>query len=116
MERVFGDGGTSSLVARLLKGEGMSAVCREFGISRKTGYKIWGRYRQEGLEALCDRSRWPVRYANQLPEPMERLIVEGSTGCGPISARTYSRERRVPRAGPAEPARMTPGQGMPSLA
>ncbi|WP_352736458.1 helix-turn-helix domain-containing protein [Mesorhizobium sp. M0213] len=42
-------------VARLLDGEGMSAVCREFGISRKTGYKIFNRYRQEGLEALCDR-------------------------------------------------------------
>ena len=55
----------------------MSAVCREFGISRKTGYKIFNRYRQEGLEALCDRSRRPVRYANQLPEQIERLIVEG---------------------------------------
>jgi len=63
-------------VARLLDGEGMSAVCREFGISRKTGYKIFNRYRQEGLEALCDRSRRPVRYANQLPEQIERLIVE----------------------------------------
>ncbi|EAV43507.1 transposase (ISmav2) [Stappia aggregata IAM 12614] len=48
-------------IARLLDGEGMSAVCREFGISRKTGYKIWDRYRQDGLEALCDRSRRPVR-------------------------------------------------------
>ena len=57
-------------VARLLDGEGMSDVCREFGISRKTGYKVWDRYRQEGLEALCDRSRRPVRYANQLPEPV----------------------------------------------
>ena len=56
-------------VGRLLDGEGMSDVCRAFGISRKTGYKIWGRYRQEGLEALTDRSRRPVRYANQLPEP-----------------------------------------------
>jgi transposase len=63
-------------VARLLDGEGMSEVCREFGISRKTGYKIWSRYRQEGLEALCDRSRRPVRYANQLPQQIERLIVE----------------------------------------
>ena len=62
-------------VARLLDGEGMSAVCREFGISRKTGYKIFDRYRQEGVEALTDRSRRPVRYANQLPEPVERLIV-----------------------------------------
>ena len=30
-------------VARLLDGEGMSDVCREFGISRKTGYKIFNR-------------------------------------------------------------------------
>src|SRR5690606_4232795 len=63
-------------VARLLHGEGMSRVCREFGISRKTGYKIWDRYRQEVTEALTDRSRRPVRYANQLPGPVERLIVE----------------------------------------
>jgi len=63
-------------VARLLDGEGMSDVCRSFGISRKTGYKIFNRYKAHGLEALCDRSRRPVRYANQLPEPIERLIVQ----------------------------------------
>ncbi|MBF0354438.1 MAG: IS481 family transposase [Alphaproteobacteria bacterium] len=62
-------------VARLLDGEGMSEVCREFKISRKTGYKIFNRYKDQGLEALCDRSRRPVRYANQLPDPVERLIV-----------------------------------------
>jgi transposase InsO family protein len=50
-------------------------MCREFGISRKTGYKIFDRYREHGLEALSDRSRRPVRYANQLPEQVERLIV-----------------------------------------
>ncbi|MBZ9980074.1 MULTISPECIES: helix-turn-helix domain-containing protein [unclassified Mesorhizobium] len=63
-------------VARLLDGEGMSDVCREFGISRKTGYKIFNRYKDEGLEALTDRSRRPVRYANQLPVQIERMIVE----------------------------------------
>jgi hypothetical protein len=62
-------------VARLLNGEGMSDLCREFGISRKTGYKVFNRYKDEGLEALTDRSRRPVRYANQLPEPIERMIV-----------------------------------------
>ena len=62
-------------VGRLLDGEAMSDVCREFGISRKTGYKIFNRYRQEGLAALCDRSRRPVRYANQLPDQIERMIV-----------------------------------------
>src|SRR5215472_9476682 len=62
-------------VARLLDGEGMSQVCREFGISRKTGYKIFNRYKEHGLEALTDRSRRPVRYANQLPMQIEQLIV-----------------------------------------
>jgi transposase InsO family protein len=62
-------------VARLLDGEAMSDVCREFGISRKTGYKIFDRYKEHGLEALSDRSRRPVRYANQLPEPIEALIL-----------------------------------------
>jgi transposase len=49
------------LVARLLEGEKMTEVCREFGISRKTGYKIFERYKQDGAYALCDRSLWPVR-------------------------------------------------------
>jgi transposase InsO family protein len=62
-------------VAKLLEGEAMSDVCREFGISRKTGYKVFNRYKQQGLEALSDRSRRPVRYANQLPEEIESLIV-----------------------------------------
>jgi len=35
-------------VARLLEGESMSDVCRDFGISRKTGYKIFNRYKTEG--------------------------------------------------------------------
>jgi transposase len=63
-------------VARLLDGEGMSEVCRDFGISRKTGYKIFSRYKDQGLDALTDRSRRPVRYANQLPDQVERLIVD----------------------------------------
>ena len=62
-------------VARLLDGEAMTDVCREFGISRKTGYKIFDRYKEHGLQALSDRSRRPVRYANQLPNQVESLIV-----------------------------------------
>mgnify|MGYP000459963275 CR=1 FL=1 len=49
-------------VARLLDGEGMSAVCREFGISRKTGDKIWNRYQRHDMEALCERLRRPCRH------------------------------------------------------
>jgi transposase-like protein len=62
-------------VARLLDGEAMTDVCRDFGVSRKTGYKIFDRYKEHGLAALSDRSRRPVRYANQLPPPVESLIV-----------------------------------------
>ena len=62
-------------VGRLLDGEDMSSICREFGISRKTGYKIWNRYKEHGLEALTDRSRRPVRYGNQLPTQVETMIV-----------------------------------------
>jgi len=62
-------------VARLLEGEPMAHVCREFGISRKTGYKLLQRYREDGPVALADRSRRPVRYANQLPGQVESLIV-----------------------------------------
>ncbi len=48
MERVFGDQERLRFVARLLVGERMSEICRDFGISRKTGYKIFNRYRDEG--------------------------------------------------------------------
>jgi len=62
-------------VARLLDGEKMAPLCRSFGISRKTGYKIFERYKETGLEGLTDRSRRPYRQANQLPFQVEQLIV-----------------------------------------
>jgi transposase InsO family protein len=62
-------------VIRLNDGESMASLCREFGISRKTGYKILERYQQCGVEGLSDRTRRPFRYANQLPAPVEAAIV-----------------------------------------
>src|SRR5262245_55446626 len=38
-------------VARLLDGEAMTDLCREFGISRNTGYKIFDRYKEHGVLA-----------------------------------------------------------------
>jgi transposase len=43
-------------VARLLEGEKMAPLCAEFGISRKTGYKIFDRYKDCGVQAFSDRS------------------------------------------------------------
>src|SRR4030081_1476436 len=62
-------------VARRLAGEEMADLCREFGISRKTGYKIFGRYQECGTQGLRDRSRGPYRYANQLPFQVENFIL-----------------------------------------
>lgn len=62
-------------IARLLDGEKMSALCREFGISRPTGYKIFNRYKSMGLSGLEDRSRRPYRHANQLPYQVERTLL-----------------------------------------
>src|SRR5262245_18865926 len=62
-------------VARLLDGEKMATLCKEFGISRKTGYKIFDRYEDCGVQGLTDRSRRPYRQANQLPVQLETWIV-----------------------------------------
>jgi putative transposase len=63
-------------VARLLEGEKMAVLCREFDSSRKTGYKIFTRYKDCGLEGLTDRSRRPYRQGCQLPFQIENLILQ----------------------------------------
>jgi hypothetical protein len=62
-------------VARLLEGEKMAPLCREFGISRVTGHKIFNRYKECGLHGLNDRSRRPYRQSNKLPFQIERTIL-----------------------------------------
>src|SRR6187549_522884 len=62
-------------VARLLEGEKMAPLCAEIGISRKTGYKIFERYKDCGVAAFTDRSRRPYRQANRLPPQLEAVIV-----------------------------------------
>src|SRR2546430_9241768 len=62
-------------VARLLEGEKMAPLCAAFGISRKTGYKIFERYKDCGIAAFTDRSRRPYRQANPLSAPIEATNV-----------------------------------------
>jgi putative transposase len=62
-------------VAKLLDGERMAVVCREFGISRKTGYKIYNRYKDFGLHGLEDRSKSSYRHPNKLPFQIEKAIL-----------------------------------------
>jgi hypothetical protein len=102
-------------LARVLDSELMTEVCRDFGISPKTGYKIFDRYKEHGLEALSDRSRRPVRFANQLPVQLEARIVaikreKPHWGARKITADPPLARRR---AGPRQeyhPCRATPSR------
>ncbi len=88
-------------VARRLAGEAMADLCREFGISRKTGYKIFDRYQECGIHGLTDRSRRPYRYANQLPFQVENYILNvkrehASWGARKIRERLLRRFSGIP--------------------
>ena len=54
--------------------ENFSALCREFGITRATGYKWLNRYRDE--EPMSNRSRRPNNTPNKTPETIEQKIIE----------------------------------------
>jgi Homeodomain-like domain len=69
-------------VARLLGGETMTDVCRDFGISRKTGYKIFDRYREQ-LESLivrlkAEKPHWGARKICELLSSAARWRCSGS--------------------------------------
>ena len=94
-------------VARRLEGEKMSPLCAEFGISRKTGYKIFERYKDCGLQAFTDRSRRPHRQANRLPAAVEATIVrlkrEYPSWVRPRSARSCANATRGRTYRPSAP-------------
>ncbi len=72
-----------------LKAGGVGTVtdlCLWFGISRKTGYKLTGRYEAHGRDGLRDRSRAPHRHANATPRDVAERIVR--------------RNAPIPRGGP----------------
>ena len=56
--------------------ESMAELCREAGVSRKTGYKIWKRYQELGLDGLKDQSRAPRRQAQETSSEMVDRIIE----------------------------------------
>ena len=94
-------------VARRLAGEPMADLCREFGISRKTGYKIFDRYQDCGVQGLTDRSRRPHHYAHKLPFQVENYILNVKREHSSWGARKI-RERLLHRfSGIAIPAKST---------
>lgn len=53
-----------------------AAVCREFGISRKTGYKWLKRHQEEGRRGLGNRSRQPRRAVSAQAERWRRRALQ----------------------------------------
>jgi len=92
-------------VIRLESGERMTDLCQEFGISRKTGYKFWNRYKEAGPEAMGDFSRRPNRHPNRTPDEIRELILlarRAHPTWGPKKLRVVLQERhtgvRIPSA------------------
>lgn len=81
-----------------------AAICREFGVSRRTGYKWWGRYQGSGLEGLVERShrphRCPHRRATVWTERVVALRMKHPSW-GPKKLRVKLVERYGPQGVPA---------------
>jgi len=67
-------------VAKLLDGESMTEVCREFGISLKTGYKVFQRYMESGFDAWNDLYPWSICF---LGAQFEGVTHVSGTFCQP---------------------------------
>jgi putative transposase len=55
--------------------ESVTELCEDFGISRKTAYKWWGRYQQFGPEGLKERSHAPAVVPWAISEAQAEAIV-----------------------------------------
>jgi putative transposase len=62
-------------VKRWLDGERVADLCREFGISRKTAYKMRARYEEFGAQGLFDRPRARLTMASRTPPEVEKLAL-----------------------------------------
>lgn len=81
------------------QGANLSALCRRFGVSRKTGYKWLARARREEEPALTDRSRRPRHSPARTAPTMEAAILRlrakhPAWGARKLRARLEAKGRR----------------------
>src|SRR5262245_46282641 len=90
--------------------ESFAAVCRRFGVSRKTGYKWWERYQAEGVTGLIDRSRAPLNNPEAVSAATAKRCVavrRAHRTWGPVKVRAWL-DRHEPEI--AWPAASTIGE------
>lgn len=66
---------TQFVLAVREQGVSVAQACRDFGVSRKTGYKWLARFDDHGVEGLSDQPRAPKRSPDKTPEHLEARIV-----------------------------------------
>jgi putative transposase len=78
--------------------EAFAAVCRRFGVSRKTGYEWLGRYEAEGVAGLVDRSRAPLSHPQAIAQEVAEhclAVRRAHPSWGPVKVRAFL-VRRAP--------------------
>ena len=81
---------------KALRSLNFRALCQEYGISAKTGYKWKERFLREGMEGMEERSRRPQRHADQLGEEVVCEMVRlklAHRSWGPRKIRELYRRR-----------------------
>ena len=81
----------------------MTELCEEYGIARKTGYEIVGRWQAAGASGMNERSRAPLRHPNQTGAETEAALLalrQAHMRWGPRKLQAVLRrtQERVPAA------------------
>lgn len=88
-----------ALVVRYLRGEWtMTALCQEYGVSRKTGDKWLKRFTRHGEEGLAHRSRRPKKVPHQTADAVLAAVI--------------AKKRQYPKWGPKKLRRLLCTEGV----
>lgn len=88
----------------LKREQSLAAICREFGVSRKTGHKWVRRFLEAGPGGLVDRSRAPHHCSREISEEMVTAIItlrQTHERWGPRKLRAWLEQHRTRTEWPA---------------
>jgi putative transposase len=84
--------------------ETFAAICRRFGVSRRTGYKWLARYQAEGAEGLKDQSRAPLHHARAMTARLAEhclAVRREHPSWGPVKVKAWLETHRPRTEWPA---------------
>lgn len=92
------------MVAVEKREESFAAICRRFGVSRRVGYKWLGRFEEEGVCGLLDRSRAPRQHPQAMAQATAERCLEvrrAHPTWGPVKVRAYLKRKAPTKTWPA---------------